>query len=325
MDHQFFRGRRLRRTSQLRDLVAETSVGIEDLIQPIFVQDGKGQQIPIPSMEGIFRWSVDLLSQEMDALAEAKVGSVIVFGMPDSSKKDGKASGAYASQGSAQEAIRFIKKNYPHISVISDVCLCAYTDTGHCGVMGEDDIDNDASLEVLSQVALSHAQAGADVVAPSDMMDGRVWAIRQTLDEKGFSHIPILSYSAKYASSFYGPFRDATDCAPQKGDRQGYQMDPRNQREALREIGADLQEGADMVMIKPALAYLDIIHETKLTYDVPVFAYNVSGEFAMIKAAAEKGWIKEEPAVREMLTSIKRAGADRILTYFAKNFQKYFS
>lgn len=324
MHKSFFRGRRLRRIKPMRELVAETKVTVGDLIQPLFVEEGTNIQEPIPSMDGICRWSVDLLEKELDALAEAKVGSLIVFGMPLASKKDAGATEAFAPNGAAQNAIRFIKEKYPQFLVISDVCLCAYTDSGHCGVMGKDDIDNDASLEVLGKVALSHAQAGADVVAPSDMMDGRVGYIRQMLDENGLHQIPILSYAAKYASAFYGPFRDATDCAPQKGDRQGYQMDPRNQKEAMREIAADLEEGADMVMVKPALAYLDVIHEARLNFEVPIFAYNVSGEFAMIKAAAAKGWLKEELAVREMLTSIKRAGADRILTYFARDFAKYF-
>jgi porphobilinogen synthase len=324
MTESFYRGRRLRRTEGLRRLARETHVTPQDLIQPIFATSGRGKRVPIESMEGICRYSVDQLGSELEAIQKAGVSSVLVFGMPEASEKDAKGSGAYKSDGAAQEAIRRIKKDAPDLTVISDVCLCAYTETGHCGVTGNNDIDNDATLGILMKVAVSHAEAGADVVAPSDMMDGRVEAIRSALDESGFSHLPILSYSAKYASGFYGPFREATDCAPKMGDRKGYQMDPPNVRQAMREIEADIEEGADMVMVKPALAYLDVIRAARESFDVPLFAYNVSGEYAMVKAAAARGWINETVIVREILTAIKRAGADRILTYFAKDYGKYF-
>jgi porphobilinogen synthase len=322
MTESMYRGRRLRKNESMRCLARETFVTPHDLIQPIFVTNGTGKKLPIPSMEGICRWSVDRLEEEIRAIRKAGVNSVLLFGMPD--EKDAEGSGAFDPKGSAQEAIRAIKRMDPEMTVISDVCLCAYTDTGHCGVLGKDDVDNDRTLPILMKTALSHAEAGADVVAPSDMMDGRVRAIRTALDENGFQQVPILSYSAKFASGFYGPFREATDCAPKKGDRKSYQMDPANRRQAMLEIEADIREGADMVMVKPALAYLDVIHEARERFDVPVFAYNVSGEFAMVKAAAARGWIDEKVVAREMLVAIKRAGADRILTYFARDYAKYF-
>ena len=274
-------------------------------------------------MPGTCRYSSDLLPREVEEIARLGIPALILFGIPE--KKDEKASTAYHHDGVVQKAIRTIQKAVPELLVVTDVCLCEYTSHGHCGVVVNSDVDNDKTLELLAKTALSHAEAGADIVAPSDMMDGRVKAIRQTLDENGFQHIPILSYAAKYASAFYGPFREAAESAPQFGDRRSYQMDPPNWREALREVEQDIAEGADMVMVKPALPYLDIIRKVRDTFNHPLAAYSVSGEYAMIKAAAQQGWLDEQRVVMEMLTSIKRAGADIIITYYAKEAARWLS
>jgi porphobilinogen synthase len=308
--------RRLRRTEALRSLVRETKVDVGDLIYPLFVVEGKGLRQEIASMPGICRYSSDLLPGEIEEIARLGIPAVILFGIPE--EKDEKASSAYRRDGVVQNAVRAIKKTAPELVVMTDVCLCEYTSHGHCSVVVNGDLDNDKTLELLAKTALSHAEAGADIVAPSDMMDGRVKAIRHTLDGNGFQHIPILSYAAKYASAFYGPFREAAESAPQFGDRRSYQMDPPNGREALREVEQDIAEGADMVMVKPALPYLDIIRKVRDTFNHPLAAYSVSGEYAMVKAAAQQGWLDEQKIVLEMLTSIKRAGADIIITYYAK-------
>lgn len=300
----------------MRRLVRETKVGVEDLIYPLFVRHGKGLKEPIPSMPGCYRFSPDALLQEAKEVWELGVPAVILFGIPE--RKDERASEAYARDGIIQQAVRELKGALPQLTIITDVCLCEYMSHGHCGLVQDGIILNDPTLELLSLTALSHAEAGADMVAPSDMMDGRVRAIREALDREGYSHVPILAYSAKYASAFYGPFREAADSAPQFGDRSTYQMDPANGDEALREVALDIEEGADIVMVKPALSYLDVIRRVKETFCVPVAAYNVSGEYAMIKAAAQSGWIDGERVMMEVLLSIKRAGADMILTYFAK-------
>ncbi len=314
----FYRGRRLRRNEEARNFSRETWVTPSDLISPIFVTEGKGVRQAIDSMPEIERYSVDQLDSELEAVFAAKIMSVLLFGVPKD--KDAKASGGWKESGVVQEAIARIKKMAPAMNVITDVCLCAYTDHGHCGHLKNGIVDNDSSLETLAQIALSHARAGADFVAPSDMMDGRVAAIREKLDENGFQNLPILSYSAKYASAFYGPFREAAKSGAKEGDRKSYQMDPPNVRQAMREIAADIDEGADMVMVKPALAYLDVIRVARQRFDTPIVAYNVSGEYSMVKAAAERGWLDEKSVVREILTAIKRAGADRIVTYHAKDF-----
>lgn len=308
--------RRLRRTETLRAMVRETKVEVGDLIYPLFVVAGKGMKQEINAMPGIFRYSVDLLPQEVEEIADLGIPAVILFGVPD--HKDEVGSSAYDSEGVIQQAVRTIKKSVPQLVVITDVCLCEYTSHGHCGVLVDGYVDNDKTLDLLVKVALSHAEAGADIVAPSDMMDGRVDAIRQMLDEEGFHKTTILSYAVKYASIFYGPFREAADSTPQFGDRRSYQMDPPNWREALREVEQDIAEGADMVMVKPALFYLDVIRRVRDTFNCPLAAYNVSGEFAMVKAAAHNGWLDEKAAILEILTSIKRAGADLIITYHAK-------
>ncbi len=300
----------------MRRLVRETKVGVEDLIYPLFVRHGKGVKEPIPSMPGCYRFSPDALLQEAKEVWKLGVPAVILFGIPE--RKDERASEAYARDGIIQQAVRELKGALPQLTIITDVCLCEYMSHGHCGLVQDGIILNDPTLELLSLTALSHAEAGADMVAPSDMMDGRVRAIREALDREGYSHVPILAYSAKYASAFYGPFREAADSAPQFGDRSTYQMDPANGDEALREVALDIEEGADIVMVKPALSYLDVIRRVKETFCVPVAAYNVSGEYAMIKAAAQSGWIDGERVMMEVLLSIKRAGADMILTYFAK-------
>lgn len=316
MGFPYERPRRLRATEPLRRLVRETKVGVEDLIYPLFVRHGKGLKEPIPSMPGCYRFSPDALLQEAKEVWELGVPAVILFGIPE--RKDERASEAYARDGIIQQAVRELKGALPQLTIITDVCLCEYMSHGHCGLVQDGIILNDPTLELLSLTALSHAEAGADMVAPSDMMDGRVRAIREALDREGYSHVPILAYSAKYASAFYGPFREAADSAPQFGDRSTYQMDPANGDEALREVALDIEEGADIVMVKPALSYLDVIRRVKETFCVPVAAYNVSGEYAMIKAAAQSGWIDGERVMMEVLLSIKRAGADMILTYFAK-------
>ena len=311
-----YRPRRLRRTETFRAMIRETRLAPEQMIYPLFVLPGKGVREPVPSMPGVFRLSVDQLAAEARDCLALGVRSVLLFGLPE--KKDGLGSGAYAKNGIVQQAIRELKNRTPEMSVVTDVCLCEYTDHGHCGCLAGEEVDNDATLELLAKTALSHAQAGADMVAPSDMMDGRVSEIRTALDEENFHNVPIMSYAVKYASAFYGPFRDAAECAPQFGDRRGYQMDPANSREALREATLDVDEGADILMVKPAIAYLDIIARLHDEFDLPVAAYQVSGEYAMIKAAAERGWIDGERVMAESLIAIRRAGADIILTYFAK-------
>ena len=313
--------RRLRRTETLRALVREGRVDIGDLVYPIFVVEGGGTKQEISSMPGIFRFSPDELAPEVEEVARLKIPAVILFGIPE--HKDEIGSSAYQPDGVVQQAIRTIKKSVPGLLVITDVCLCEYTSHGHCGVIVNDYVDNDQTLPLLAKMALSHAEAGADIVAPSDMMDGRVKAIREILDDGGFQHIPILSYAAKYASAFYGPFREAAESAPQFGDRRSYQMDPPNVREALREVEQDINEGADIIMVKPALAYLDVIRRVRDTFNHPIAAYNVSGEYAMVKAAAQQGWVDEQRVVMEILTAIKRAGADIILTYHAKDVARW--
>lgn len=309
--------RRLRRTGSLRGLVAETRLSVDDLAYPMFICPGVGVRSPVDSMPGVDRLSVDLAAEVCREVSDLGIPAVMLFGIPE--HKDAYGSGAYADDGIVQQAIGAIKRAAPELTVIGDVCLCEYTDHGHCGMIREGDVENDATLRLLVRTALSQARAGADMVAPSDMMDGRVGAIREGLDGERFEHVPILSYSAKYASAYYGPFRDAADSVPQFGDRRSYQMDPANSNEALREVELDLEEGADIVMVKPALAYLDVIQRVKSAFEVPVAAYNVSGEYAMIKAAGRMGWIDEERIVQESLTAIKRAGADMILTYFARD------
>ena len=314
------RPRRLRRTPTIRRMVRETFINVDDLIYPLFVKHGKGERQPIPSMVGQYRLSVDELVKEAAEVWSLGIPALILFGLPK--KKDELGSEAYAGDGIVQQAVAAIKEKVPELILVTDVCLCEYTDHGHCGIIEDGHVDNDATLEILSRIALSHAKAGADFVAPSDMMDGRVKAIRGTLERDGFKDTGILAYAVKYASSFYGPFREATDCAPQFGDRAGYQMDPANAREALKEAFTDVQEGADIIMIKPALPYLDIIHQVRANINLPIAAYNVSGEYAMVKAADQNGWIAGEKVMMEMLLSIKRAGADLILTYFAKEVAK---
>jgi len=315
------RMRRLRNNETLRSMVRETNLSVKDLIYPLFITFGRDKKIPIQSMPGIYQLSVDQLKTEMNEVKSLGIPAVLLFGIPES--KDNRASSAYDEHGVVQEAIRAIKDTCPDVIVITDVCLCEYMDHGHCGIVESDGcINNDASLELLAQEALSHVQAGADMVAPSDMMDGRVGYIRNILDSEGYINIPIMSYAAKYSSAFYGPFREAAESAPQFGDRKTYQMDPANVLEALREVELDIAEGADIVMVKPALAYLDVLKAVKEIYGYPTAAYNVSGEYSMIKAAAAQGWINEEAILTEILTSIKRAGADMIITYSAKDMAK---
>ncbi|WP_417914586.1 porphobilinogen synthase [Candidatus Electronema sp. JM] len=315
-----YRPRRMRQNENFRAMIRETRLAPEQLVYPLFVMPGKGKKEEVSSMPGVFRQTVDQLKKEAKDCLDAGVRSVILFGLPE--KKDAVGSGAHAKNGIVQQAIKELKNTAPDITVITDVCLCEYTDHGHCGCLVGKEVDNDATLEILAKTALSHAQAGADMVAPSDMMDGRVSEIRSTLDENDYHNVPIMSYAVKYASAFYGPFRDAADCAPQFGDRRSYQMDPANSREALREATLDVDEGADILMVKPAVAYLDIISRLHDEFDLPIAAYHVSGEYAMIKAAAAKGWIDEQRVMAETLLSIRRAGADIILTYFAKDMAK---
>jgi porphobilinogen synthase len=314
------RARRLRRTETLRRMIRETRLAPDDLIQPFFVCPGRDVRRPISSMPGVAQMSVDQVVRAARETHSAGVPATILFGIP--ARKDSQGSEAWNDQGEVQRAIREIKEHVPGLAVITDVCMCEYTDHGHCGVVLGNDVDNDATLELLSREALSHARAGADMIAPSDMMDGRVGAIRRTLDENGFMHVPIMAYSAKFASAFYGPFREAAESAPQFGDRRSYQMDPPNGDEAMREIALDLAEGADIVMVKPALPYLDLIYRAKHEFRVPIAAYNVSGEYSMLRAAGLNGWLDEERAVMEVLISIKRAGADLILSYFATEAAK---
>ena len=317
----FKRSRRLRSSGEIRSLVKETRVNISDLIYPMFVVHGENIKKEIPNMPEQYHHSIDQLKEAVKEVNDLGIKAVVLFGLPD--KKDEGASGAYAADGIVQQAVREIKKHYPNLVVITDVCMCQYTSHGHCGLVEGDTVLNDESIEVLAKIALSHAEAGADMVAPSDMMDGRVGRIREVLDENNFKHIPIMSYSVKYASSFYGPFRGAVNSAPQFGDRKTYQMDPGNRLEALRQVEYDLDEGADIIMVKPAMAYLDIIRDVKNNCNVPVAAYQVSGEYAMLKAAANQGMLKGEESMVEALTAIKRAGADMILTYFAKDMAEW--
>ncbi|MBI2849632.1 MAG: porphobilinogen synthase [Chloroflexi bacterium] len=313
--------RRMRRTESLRALVRETRLDVSDLIYPMFVVEGKGIKEEIGSMPGVFRFSPDRLPAEIKEIAGLKIPAVLLFGIPK--EKDDTGSSAFQKNGVVQQAIKVMKKTAPSLIVITDVCLCEYTSHGHCGIITNGEVDNDKTLPLLARMALSHVEAGADIAAPSDMMDGRVKVIREALDGKGFQHIPILSYAAKYASAFYGPFREAAESTPQFGDRRGYQMDPPNVREAIREAGQDIEEGADIIMVKPALSYLDVIRQVRNTYDYPLAAYNVSGEYAMVKAAAQQGWLDEKRVVLEILTAIKRAGADIILTYHAKDVARW--
>ncbi|MDP2728569.1 MAG: porphobilinogen synthase [Dehalococcoidia bacterium] len=315
------RPRRLRRTSTLRRLVRETEFSVSRFVYPLFITHGEKIQKEIPSMPGVYQWSLDRLDREVEDVASLGIPAVLLFGLPES--KDEAGSEAYNEGGIVQRAIRSIKALAPELLVISDVCLCEYTSHGHCGVVRNGEVDNDMTLELLARTAVSHAAAGADIVAPSDMMDGRVGAIRRALDEHGYEQIPIMSYSAKYASSFYGPFREAAECAPQFGDRRSYQMDPANRREALREALLDMAEGADILMVKPALPYLDVIRDLREQLSLPLAAYNVSGEYSMIKAAARNGWLDERQATLEVLNAIKRAGADIIISYHAKDVARW--
>ena len=320
MNYPEMRPRRLRRNSLIRDMVRETSVSVNDFIYPLFLIDGDNIKNPVSSMAGVFQYSVDRIEEEIAELVDLGIKSVILFGIPE--HKDAVGSQAYHEHGIIQRGLRKIKSLTSDLYVITDVCMCEYTDHGHCGIIEDGDVNNDKTLELLARESLSHAEAGADMVAPSDMMDGRVARIREVLDENDFGNIPIMSYAAKYASAYYGPFRDAAQSPPSFGDRKSYQMDPANRREAIKEVELDRMEGADMVMVKPARPYLDIIREVRDNTDLPVAAYNVSGEYAMVNAAAEKGYIDRENAMMEMLLSIKRAGADLILTYFAKDAAK---
>jgi len=317
MDFPHYRPRRLRRNETIRAMVREASLSAKNLIYPLFIGPGKDRAEPVSSMPGVAQLSVDRAVRECEEAAALGIPAVILFGIPE--RKDSLGSEACSDDGVVQRAIRAVKEKTPEMLVITDVCLCEYTDHGHCGVIKNGDVDNDSTLELLAREALSHARAGADMVGPSDMMDGRVGAIRKALDENGFAHTAIMAYAAKYASGFYGPFREAAESTPQFGDRRSYQMDPANANEALREVEMDIREGADIVMVKPAMAYLDIVYRVKQKFGYPVAAYNVSGEYSMIKAAGTNGWIDEQRIMMEVLFSIRRAGADMILTYFAKD------
>jgi porphobilinogen synthase len=321
MTYPEHRPRRLRRSEGIRRMVRETKLSVDDLIYPLFAAAGKGIRKEIGSMPGVFQLSVENLVKEVREVRDLGIPAILLFGIP--ARKDPVGSDACSDNGIIQTAVRAIKDAVPDIQVITDVCFCEYTDHGHCGILAPDgDVDNDATLDILARSAVTHARAGADVVAPSDMMDGRVAAIRGALDEEGYAGIPILSYAAKYASGFYGPFRDAAESAPQFGDRRSYQMDPPNAREALREVALDIQEGADIVMVKPALAYLDVVCRIRDAFDVPVAAYNVSGEYSIVKAGERLGWVDGGRVMMEILVSIKRAGADLILTYAAREAAK---
>jgi porphobilinogen synthase len=313
--------RRLRRTGRLRSLVRETRLDLADFVMPLFVCPGDGVARPLEGLPGIAQRSVDALVEEVETLAALGVSAVLLFGIPED--KDDEASGAYDEDGIVQRALRELRLRFPDLVLATDVCLCEYTSHGHCGVVRGDEIDNDASLELLARTAVSHAEAGADTVCPSDMMDGRVGAIRASLDDAGFEQIPIVSYAAKYASAFYGPFREAAESAPSFGDRRGYQLDPSNVREALRECELDVREGADALLVKPALPYLDVVRAARERFELPVGAYNVSGEYAMLKAAARDGWLDERQAALESLTAIKRAGADFIVSYWTKELAEW--
>lgn len=320
--HPAYRPRRLRRSEPVRALVRETEVRPGDLVLPLFAVDGERVRRPVESMPGVEQTSIDELLRDAEEALTLGIGAVLLFGVPDG--KDERGSGAYAEEGIVQRTVRALKREVPELLVVTDVCLCEYTSHGHCGILREGDVDNDATLPLLAQTALSHARAGADVVAPSDMMDGRVAAIRRALDDGGFAGTAILSYAVKYASAFYGPFRDAAGSAPASGDRRGAQMDPANVLEALREARLDVEEGADMLMVKPALAYLDVVHRVKAATGYPVCAYHVSGEYAMIEAAARLGWIDGPRAHTEALTSIRRAGADLVVSYWARQFARSY-
>ena len=317
MAHMVFRPRRLREKPLLRRMVRETALSVDDFVYPLFVTHGRSVREPISAMPGQFRVSIDELLKEAKDAASMGIPAILLFGVP--AEKDARASEAYAEDGIIQQAVRAVKDRVPDLLVITDVCLCEYTSHGHCGIVEDGTVRNDPTLELLARTAVSHAEAGADVVAPSDMMDGRVGAIREALDESSYIDTPIMAYSAKYASVFYGPFREAAGSAPQFGDRRGYQMDPANGIEAMREIALDIDEGADIVMVKPALPYLDIISRAKAEFGLPLAAYSVSGEYAMIKAAGQLGWLDEKRAMMEALTCIRRAGADIVITYFAKD------
>ena len=310
-----YRPRRLRKNENFRRMLRETTLSVDNLIYPLFVVPGKEVKKPIESMPGQFQLSIDRLVKEVQRAKDLGIPAVLLFGIPE--KKDEQATGAFAEHGIVQQAVRRLKDKVPDILVVTDVCLCEYTSHGHCGMLQGEEVDNDATLEVLGETALSHAKAGADMVAPSAMMDGQIGALRDSLDESGFDGVPIMAYAAKFASCFYGPFREAAESAPQFGDRRAYQMDPANGDEAIREMNLDVQEGADILMVKPALPYLDLVRRAKEEFDLPVAAYNVSGEYAMVKAAASMGWLDGERAMMESLTAIRRAGADIILTYFA--------
>jgi porphobilinogen synthase len=317
MPYPVYRPRRLRESPLIRKMVRETVLRVDDLVYPLFAVHGRGVREPIASMPGQFHLSVDELLKECKDAASMGIPAVLLFGIPN--EKDPRGSEAYAEDGIIQQAVRAVKETIPDLLVVTDVCLCEYTSHGHCGVVEDGRVRNDATLELIARTALSHAEAGADMVAPSDMMDGRVGAIREALDESGYHETPIMAYSAKYASAFYGPFREAAQSAPQFGDRRAYQMDPANAMEAMREVALDVDEGADIVMVKPALAYLDVLARVKGEFGLPVAAYSVSGEYAMIRAAGQLGWIDEERVMMEVLTSIRRAGADIVITYFARD------
>ncbi|MDI6647730.1 porphobilinogen synthase [Bacillus altitudinis] len=320
---KFNRHRRLRTSAGMRELVRETFLRSSDFIYPIFFVEGENVRKEVPSMPGVYHISVDLVKEEVQELVDLGIKSIIVFGVPD--HKDHVGSEAYHDHGIVQKATLEIKKHFPELVVIADTCLCQYTDHGHCGIVEDGEILNDESLQLLAKTAVSQARAGADIIAPSNMMDGFVLAIREALDEAGFVHVPVMSYAVKYASAFYGPFRDAAHSTPQFGDRKTYQMDPANRLEALREAQSDVEEGADFLIVKPSLSYLDIMRDVKNEFTLPVVAYNVSGEYAMVKAAAQNGWISEKELVLEMLTSMKRAGAELIITYHAKDAAKWLS
>jgi porphobilinogen synthase len=318
---EFKRHRRLRQSESMRALVRETFLRKEDLIYPIFVVEGSNVKEEIPSMPGVFHLSLDHVSKEVEEVVSLGIRSVLVFGVPQ--HKDEAGTSAYKDDGVVQQALTLLKSEFPSLALIADTCLCQFTDHGHCGIIERGEILNDDSLSLLVKAAVSQARAGADVIAPSNMMDGFVSAIRFGLDEAGYTHVPIMSYAVKYASSFYGPFREAAHSTPQFGDRKTYQMDPANRREALREAQSDIEEGADFIMVKPALSYLDILRELKDRFDVPLVAYNVSGEYSMVKAASQNGWLDEKSVVMEKLTSMKRAGADLLITYFAKDAARW--
>lgn len=316
----FIRTRRLRNSKTMRNMVKNITLSIDEFIYPLFIEEGKNIKEEITSMPGQYRFSIDRLGEELQELKELGIKSLLLFGIPK--EKDAIGSGAYAENGIIQETIRYIKKNYPEFLIITDVCMCEYTSHGHCGILDGCDVKNDETLKSLAKIALSHAKAGADIVAPSDMMDGRIQVIRENLDINGFEYIPIMSYSVKYASNYYGPFREAADSAPSFGDRKTYQMDFRNSKEYYREVDSDIKEGADFIMVKPALAYLDIIHALK-DLSLPLVAYNVSGEYSMVKAAAQNGWINEKGIVMENMYALKRAGVNLIITYHAKEIAQW--